>query len=124
MQTSLLLSTFTQINLFNRISDYFVSNEIQALCIGFGGATLVYFLILLSYIIKKRYENYAEAFFLSLSLGGALFMVSLKIFPLLVNVGGPYIAAMVLFITYIACVPIMFRIVKKWNNNRVYVFED
>jgi hypothetical protein len=123
METTLLLTSFIQINLFTKISDYFVSNEIQALCIGFGGATLIYFLILLGYLVKKRYENYSEAFFLSLSLGGALFMLSLKVFPILLNFG-PFTAAIILLVVYLALVPLMFKIVRRWNSNRVYVFED
>ena len=130
MEPTLQFINLNNISVFSRINDYIVSNEIQTLCIGFCSFTLIYFFILVSYMVKRRYRNFAEAFFLSLSIGGALFMVSMKIFPhlsALLNtsiLSGQYAAVFFLMAIYALCVPVLFKIVRKWNNNRVYVFED
>ena len=102
MEPTLLFNNLGNINIFSRINDYVVANEIQMLCIGFFSTTLIYFLILTGFMLKNRYRNFTEAFFLSLSIGGAIFMLSVKVFPVLAAlfntslIAGPYIAILLI----------------------------
>ena len=130
MKSLLLINSMFSGSYLTKMNDFIVSNEISAIMIGFLSSTLFYYLIVLLYLNKKKYTNYLEGFFLSLSFGGAIFMFSYAAFPRLNAITNSnfeidnIMTALIICLGYLIIIPIIFKIIKKWNTMRVYIFED
>ncbi|UZR93991.1 hypothetical protein [Chondrinema litorale] len=130
MESLLPLTSVFSGNYLAKMNEFIISNEISALMIGFLSSTLFYYVLVLLYLNKKRYSNYLEGFFLSLSLGGAIFMFTYAAFPAIKSIMASFtdfkvlFTALVVIAGYLIVIPIIFKIIRKWNSMKVYIFED